>query len=59
MHSNLFTDVDVLATQYHNVVSIHTPIITHIVTSHPPMLWYIPEIALARHWLERRWRQAN
>ena len=66
LHTNPSTDVDVLATQYHNVVSnlvsIHAPMITQTVTSRPPAPWYTPEIALARQErrrLERRWRHTK
>jgi len=66
LYSNPSTDVDVLATQCHNVVSnlvsIHAPVITRTVTSRPPAPWYTPEIALARQVrrrLERRWRHTK
>src|SRR5271154_352768 len=66
LYSNPSTDVDVLATQYHNIVSnlvsIHAPVITRTVTSHPPAPWYTPEIALARQVrrrLERRWKHTK
>ena len=66
LHTSPSTDVDVLATQYHNVisnlVSIHAPMITHTVTYRPPAPWYTPEIALARqerYRLERRWRHTK
>ena len=66
LFDNLSTDVDTLATQYHNVVSdlvsIHAPLITRTVTSRPPTPWYTSEIALARQErrrLEKRWRRTK
>src|SRR5277367_6251347 len=55
-----------LHTQYHNVisnlVSIHAPAITRVVTSRSPAPWYSPEIALDRKkrcQLERKWRHSK
>ena len=50
LYTNPSSDVDLLATQYHNVisnlVSIHAPAITRVVASRSPVPWYSPEIAL-------------
>jgi hypothetical protein len=66
LYSNSSTDTDVLASQYHSVVSDlvsnHAPLITCSVTSRPPAPWYTSEIALARQErrrLERRWRHSK
>ena len=52
LYDNSSDDVDALAVQYHSVVSdlvsIHAPLITCTVTSHPPAPWCITDIALAR-----------
>jgi hypothetical protein len=66
LYSNLASDVDVLAEQYHSVISglvtIHAPLVTRTVAARPPAPWYTFEIALARQKrrrLERRWRHAK
>jgi len=66
LYTNPSSDVDLLATQYHNVisnlVSIHAPAITRVVTSRSPAPWYSPEIALARkkrRQLEKKWRHSK
>ena len=66
LFNNSCVDVDVLAEQYHTVVSdlisIHAPLTTRAVTSRPPAPWYTSEIALARkerRRLERRWRHTK
>ena len=52
LYSNPSSYVDVLAEQYHHVASSlvakHTPVITHTITSHPPIPCYTKEIALTR-----------
>ena len=66
LFNNSPVDVDVLADQYHTVISdlisIHAPLTTHAVASRPPAPWYTSEIALARkerRRLERRWRHTK